>query len=81
MVVVTCSVPTCNFKTDDVSEALAIALLANHGQAHQHTHQNVSAPTARGPKLERPKANVGVSTEEWNVFTPLGNVPEWICHR
>ena len=69
MVVVTCSVPTCNFKTNDVSEALAIALLANHGLAHQHTHQNVSAPTFRGPKLERPKVNIGVSTEEWNVFT------------
>ena len=69
MAVVTCSVPICNFKTDDVSEALAISLLANHGLAHQHTHQNVSAPTTRGPKLERPKVNIGVSTEEWNVFT------------
>ena len=26
-------------------------------------------PVPRGPKLERPKVNVGVSTEEWNVFT------------
>ena len=55
--------------TNDVSEALAIALLANHGLTHQRTHRNVSAPTARGPKLERPKVNISVSTEEWNVFT------------
>ena len=27
------------------------------------------APVPRGPKLERPKVNIGVSTEEWNVFT------------
>ena len=41
MVVVECSVPHCELKTLDVSEALAIALLTNHGLAHQNT-----APTA-----------------------------------
>ena len=28
-------VPGCEFKTNDVSEALAIALLTNHGFVHQ----------------------------------------------
>ena len=73
MVVITCTIPTCDFKTDDVSEALAIALLANHGLAHQCTLPNTTGPSlppvTRGPKLERPKVNIGVSTEEWNVFT------------
>ncbi|KAK3745249.1 hypothetical protein QZH41_001847 [Actinostola sp. cb2023] len=64
MVKVECSVPHCDFKTDDVSEAIAIALLANHGLAHQSTPPAI----ARGPKLDRPKVNVGVSTEGWNVF-------------
>ena len=73
MVVIACTLPTCDFKTDDVTEALAIALLANHGLAHQGTLSNVAGPSLqpvpRGPKLDRPKVNIGVSTEEWNVFT------------
>ena len=73
MVVIACTIPACDFKTDDVSEALAIALLANHGLAHQLPLPTVAGPSLppvpRGPKLERPKVNIGVSTEEWNVFT------------
>ena len=72
MVVVQCSVPSCTFETEDVSEALAIALLANHGLAHQIVPAAIAEPTQtpslRGPKLERPKVHVGVSIEEWNVF-------------
>ena len=67
MVVVNCSAPGCNFNKDDVSEALAIALLTNHGFAHAGAPPPPSP--IRGPKLERPKVNVGISTEEWNVFT------------
>ena len=73
MVVIACTVPTCEFKTADVSEAVAIALLANHGLAHERALPTVAGPSLppvpRGPKLERPKVNIGVSTEEWNVFT------------
>ena len=74
MVVIACTVPACDFKIDDVSEALAIALLANHGLAHQRPLPTVAGPSLppvpRGPKLEQPiKVNIGVSTEEWNVFT------------
>ena len=64
MVVVNCSVPGCNFQTDDVSEGIAIALLTNHGLAHTQ-----AVPTIiRGPTLDRPQVNVGISNEEWNVF-------------
>ena len=74
MVVIECSVPDCTFTTDDVSEALAIALLSNHNLAHCNLAPTVAdaapAPTApRGPKLERPKVDVGVTIEEWKVFT------------
>ena len=73
MVIVGCSVPTCEFTTPDVSEALAIALLQNHGLAHQTTPTPSAEPAAttqtpRAPALERPKIDVGVSTEDWNVF-------------
>ena len=72
MVVVKCSFPECDYKTDDVSEALAIALLNNHSLAHQTPPSTATAtPQAapRGPKLERPRVNIGVSVEEWNIFT------------
>ena len=37
MEVVICSVRGCDFATSDVTEALAIVLLTNHGLAHQNT--------------------------------------------
>ena len=52
-------------RTKGVSATLAIALLGNHGLAKQ----NPSRTANQGPKLERPKINVGVTAEEWNVFT------------
>ena len=52
-------------RTKGVSATLAIALLGNHGP----TKQNPSSTANQGPKLERPKINVGVTAEEWNVFT------------
>ena len=69
MVVVRCSFPNCPFATDDVTEALAIALLSNHAFAHSTPPaEPPQAPTLRGPKLDRPKVNVGISIEEWNMF-------------
>ena len=64
-VIVECSVPHCDFQIP------AIALLTNHGLAHQNTAPAESpqpAPTLQGPKLERPKVDVFVSIEDWNVF-------------
>ena len=70
MVILSCSVPGCNFETLDLSDAVVIALLSNHGYAHQLAPGPApAAPSAgRGPKLERPKIDVGVSNEEWNIF-------------
>lgn len=74
MVVIECSLPDCTITTDDVSEALAIALLTNHDLAHRNPAPTVAdaapAHTAtRSPNLERPKVDVEVTIEEWNVFT------------
>jgi len=66
MVVVDCLVPSCEFKTSDISESLAITL--NHSLAHQSSVAQSTPAALRGPKLERPKINVGVSIEDWNVF-------------
>ncbi|KAK3710029.1 hypothetical protein QZH41_012419, partial [Actinostola sp. cb2023] len=68
MVIVTCSVPDCEFQSEDVSEVLAIALLTNHGLAHQNSAPQPKNTALRGPKLERPKVDIGISVEEWNIF-------------
>lgn len=68
MVVVTCSVPSCEFRSNDVSEPLAIAILANHGLAHQPQRGTTTVAPANQPKLERPRVDLDITTEEWNVF-------------
>lgn len=78
MVVVGCPAPGCEFKSGDLSEALVAALLTIHGFSHQHAAPVMAAPaqapTPRGPRLDRPKVDVGVSIEEWNVFIRRWNV-------
>lgn len=69
MNVVKCSIPSCKFKTFDVTESLAITLLGNHSLAHQSTVFAQSTPaTLQGLKLEHQKIDVGVFIEDWNVF-------------
>ena len=64
MVVVECSVPGCEFKSSDVAEPLAIALLGNHGLPLQSTAVALSTlAVLRGPKIDE-----GVYIEYWNVF-------------
>ena len=50
MVKVKCSVPNCNFVMEDSSEALVIAILTNHGLAHQNIpalSKHQSSPAAQ----------------------------------
>ena len=69
MVVITCIVPDYTFRTDNVSEALPIALLSNHALAKQNLSRTTQTLTAtRRPKLERSKIDVEVTVGEWNVF-------------
>ena len=65
-----CPVPDCDYSTEVASEAIVIALLTAHTTIHTHPQgPSISEPrAARGPKLDRPKVDVGISAEEWNVF-------------
>ena len=65
---VKCTLVGCDFETEDVSDALAIALLTNHGLHHQNCSSTSGRTSPQAPKLDRPTINIGVSVEEWNVF-------------
>ena len=64
--------PLCDYATPDSSETIAVAVFNAHATSHMpsSTTPAQATPAApRGPKLERPKVDIGVSLEEWNVFT------------
>ena len=67
MLTIKCSIPECPYKTPECGEAVTCALLAAHS-----TIQMAGPPRAavviQGPKLKRPKVNIGVTLEEWNIF-------------
>ena len=64
MVQLHCPIEGCPYVTINGSEVVACALLAAHTPAH-----NVApAPMTSGPKLERPKIDIGVTLEQWNMF-------------
>ena len=59
-----CPMPDCTYTTEDVTEAVAIALL----NAHMHSHTQSSTVKRSGPKLDRPLIEAGATMEAWNVF-------------
>ena len=65
-----CVVPGCGFSTGQKPQEVAIALLGNHNSVHL-VQQAYTGPAAacRGPKLDWPRVDVGVSEEQWNVFS------------
>ena len=67
MTVLSCPIPGCGFKTEDVEVVGAAAIL----NIHSHMHVNSAPPAApviRGPKLERPKVELNSTCEDWNAF-------------
>ena len=69
---VKCPFPGCTYETDEEgSEAIKIAYLSAHQISHMPGANVASNPTPRirTPVLDRPKVDVGVSAEEWNIFT------------
>ena len=62
MVVVSCPVPGCVYKTDDQEPSVVTMLLQLHSTVH------IASNVSRGPKLERPKVEAGISQEVWNNF-------------
>ena len=73
MVKVKCSVPNCQFETDDASEALVIAILANHGLAHLNSQPVAPVPETRATKSGHRRDNRRVE----RICSPLGRFPEW----
>ena len=64
MVVISCAFPDCEFNSEDVTEAIARALLQSHAFTHAAAptaHQAIRPHERQGPKLERPHIDFGVS--------------------
>ena len=66
MVVIQCPIAGCDFATEDVSEAVACVLLTTHSTIHTSAAMPVQAPKA--PPLERPRVEMGITPEDWNIF-------------
>ena len=66
MVVLSCPIPECDYKTEDVEIIGAAALLNLHAQVHATA--TATAPN-RAPRLERPKLQSNLSNEDWNAFS------------
>jgi hypothetical protein len=69
---IACPFPECDYETDEVTEAVAIALLNAHIHVHSHPPQAPAATASvarmKGPRLEQPRIEAGVTTEKWNAF-------------
>ena len=68
MVVVSCPVPDCTFKTDDLEQGVITVLLQLHLTVHSQ-----GSNVIKGPKLDRPRIQAGVSQEVWNTFVRRWN--------
>ena len=67
-----CPIAVCEYSTGSVPEAVAVVLLSTH--AISHTASSNASNVRRGPKLDRPKVELGISMEQWNLFVRKWNV-------
>ena len=58
MVVVACLLKGCEFKTQDVQPAVVAVLLQIHA-----TYHTASGGAVKGPKLDRPRIDMGADDE------------------
>ena len=66
---ISCPLPDCSYITDEVEPIVAAALLNIHVIQHQTASTPASStPQPRGPKLERPRVDLGIDEETWNTF-------------
>ena len=68
MISLECPIPGCGYSTPESSEVVACALLAAHTPVHTAPSLMSNVGPANGPKLERPKVDIGINKEEWNIF-------------
>ena len=62
-----CPIPDCPYETPESNEAVTCALLAAHSTIHMAGPPR-AAVVIKGPKLDRPKVNIGMMLEEWDIF-------------
>ena len=67
MLSIKCPIPDCPYETPESSEAVTCNLLAAHSTIHMAGPPR-AAVVIKGPKVDRPKVNIGVTLEEWNMF-------------
>ena len=67
MLSIKCPITDCPYETPESSEAVTCAQLAAHSTIHLAGPLH-AAVVIQDPKLERPKVNIGVTLEEWNIF-------------
>ena len=65
---VECSIDGCPFS--NVPEAIAVALLNTHALVHSTGSAANASTNLQCPRLDRPRIDMGVSLEEWNIFQP-----------
>ena len=64
MVKVSCPLEGCDFQTEDVDASVVVVLL----QIHATSHSSANPSTTKGPKLDRPRIDMGADEEAWNTF-------------
>ena len=64
----TCAFPECHWKTDDLSEAFASALLEQLKMHERASHAAAPQSKPHKLKIDPPKLDVGASPEEWQSF-------------
>ena len=64
MVKVSCPLEGCDFQTEDVDASVVVVLLQIHATSHSSANQR----TMKGPKLDRPRIDMGADEEAWNTF-------------
>ena len=73
MVVVSCPIPVCSFKTDYLDTHVVAVVLQLHLTVHSAF---VLSGTSEGQKLDRPCVDAGINYEGWNAF-----VKRWDAYR
>ena len=71
---VDCPFTGCGFSTGSVPEAIAVVLLNTHAICHTSPSAAIAAARPRGPKFDRPRVDVGISMEQWNMLERRWNV-------
>ena len=66
MPAIKCSIPGCDYSTDDVDATIVVQLLQLHQVAHV---QLQGSPTsAKVEKVKRPSITISGTSEEWSYF-------------